>query len=237
MIAEIEARHAVCDDEILTLLPEVREEAEVERAEEEDHEDKGEGQEKRHDEDPFGPVEAWPCVCLGQPLEVASAEFIKAAETQMQHDLEEIMQIGPCKPRHDVLRELSPLKEQKTMKSVKSATKKPVLTAVAHPVPTTKPTTTAGAEPVKTKKPLVAPTAEAKERLHVSPAQPGGTKLFGPEPGVRHKTFGVEPPDEHGHLRLVTHPVQKNVQYNKGVGVETFEVDGCPLPGAGVVER
>ena len=65
-----------------------------------------------------------------------------------------------------------------------------------------------------------------------------GQRLYGPEPGVRHRTFGNPPPNEHGHLRLVTHPAGRNVQFNKGVGVETFQVDGITgAPGEGVIER
>jgi hypothetical protein len=73
--------------------------------------------------------------------------------------------------------------------------------------------------------------------ISFSPSTPG-QKLYGPEPGVRHKTFGNPPPNEHGHLRLVTHPAGRNVQFNKGVGVEVFEVDGITgAPPAGVTER
>eukprot|EP01043_Picozoa_sp_COSAG02_P093776 COSAG02_NODE_30274_length_554_cov_0.986813_1_plen_133_part_10 len=45
--------------------------------------------------------------------------------------------------------------------------------------------------------------------VNCAPSAPG-QKLYGPTPGVRHKTFGNPPPDEHGHLRLVTHPAGRN---------------------------
>ena len=61
-----------------------------------------------------------------------------------------------------------------------------------------------------------------------------GCSIFGPAPGVWHATFGLEQPNEHGHWRLVTHPVGKNVMYNKGAGVDQFTVDG--LAGSPVSE-
>ena len=79
--------------------------------------------------------------------------------------------------------------------------------------------------------------AEQPTAIAYTPSAPG-QKLFGPKTGVRHKTFGNPPPNEHGHLRLVTHPAGRNVQFNKGVGVEMFEVDGIDgPPRAGVIER
>lgn len=62
--------------------------------------------------------------------------------------------------------------------------------------------------------------------------------LHGPPPGQRHPVFGIEPADTRGHLRLVTHPVNKNVMYNKGAGVDQLTVpDLAGLPaGEGVTE-
>lgn len=95
-------------------------------------------------------------------------------------------------------------------------------------------------EPILTGKPVnrwSTMPAEQPTAIVYSPAAPG-QKLFGPKTGVRHKTFGNPQPNEHGHLRLVTHPAGRNVQFNKGVGVEMFEVDGIDgPPREGVIER
>ena len=66
-------------------------------------------------------------------------------------------------------------------------------------------------------------------------------KISGPAPFEhgRLQACGVEPPNEHGHCRVVTHPTGKNVMTNKGAGYDTVEVDGIEGPPIepGVVEH
>lgn len=57
-------------------------------------------------------------------------------------------------------------------------------------------------------------------------------KISGPAPFERGplQVHGVEPPNEHGHCRVVTHPTGKNVMYNKGSGYDKGEVDDIEGP-------
>ena len=92
-------------------------------------------------------------------------------------------------------------------------------------------------EPEPTEPPLALLTEEDMSLL--PPMQEPECMLYGPEVGVRHKVFGMEPPTAQGHLRLVTREAGERVFYGKGVGVEEFVVDsiaGPPLE-PGVVEK
>ncbi len=57
-------------------------------------------------------------------------------------------------------------------------------------------------------------------------------KISGPAPREhgRLQVHGAEPPNEHGHCRVVTHPTGKNVMTNKGTGYDKCEVDGIEGP-------
>ncbi len=164
-------------------------------------------------------LEAWPNVC---------AEFVE--DGQAQPDLAAMMDLGCCSPPAEEPWEPRRM-TKKPRKSITKKTRKCCLKRTAAPSPNSRIRCKAAPGEV-----IETGLAMACGVPYVAPAK--AKKLFGPAPGVRHKTFGSPPPDENGHLRLVTHPVGKNVQFNKGVGVEVFEVDGITeAPGEGVIER
>eukprot|EP01043_Picozoa_sp_COSAG02_P061844 COSAG02_NODE_8393_length_2587_cov_1.414791_3_plen_428_part_00 len=160
-------------------------------------------------------LDAWPSVC---------GEFVE--DGLAEPDLEAMIDLGCCSPPAEEPWE--PRKMiQKPRKSIAKKQHQWRSKGIAAPSPNSRSRFKAADVAIET----------GLAMAYVSPAAKG-RKLFGPAPGVRHKTFGCPPADENGHLRLVTHPVGKNVQFNKGVGVEVFEVDGITeAPGEGVIER
>lgn len=97
----------------------------------------------------------------------------------------------------------------------------------------------------RTPEPSGQPVAEQESPPHTSVderALPAATaadyiavyKIFGPAPYERGplQRHSVEPPDQKGHCRLVTHPAGQNIMHNKGAGYDQFEVvsdiDGPP---------
>ena len=82
---------------------------------------------------------------------------------------------------------------------------------------------------------------EPQRRQPKHPCRLRPRNVFGPAPGERSplQKHGIEPADEHGYQLLITHPIEKNVMYNKGAGVDQCTVNGItgPATAPGVEER